>query len=142
MGIPKKSLYVIDTGDEDCLLLTGIKLQRNKEGMWCYTIDSQLGLDMWIPKTSFPDYTPGDCIEVKVDISQEETGLYVANDPTEDCGGVRIYNTKPVLNENGRYKYFSQEKSEDDEDWNIHVCCDHEEEIPAYTYRNAKLVKI
>ena len=51
--------------------------------MWGYTLDTPFGLDMWILKTSFPDYIPGDCIEVKVDISQEETGLYVANDPTE-----------------------------------------------------------
>lgn len=142
MGIPKKSLYVIDTGDENCLLLSGIKLQRNKDGVWCYTMDTPLGIDMCIPKTSFPDYVLGDCIEVKVDISQEETGLYVANDPTEDNGGVRIYNTRPVLRRKGKYKSFAQEKSDFYDDWNIHVYCDHEEEIPVYTYRNAKLIRI
>ena len=142
MGIPKKSLYVIDTGDENCLLLSAFKPQRNKYGEWGYTLDTPLGLDMWILKTSFPDYIPGDCIEVKVDISQEETGLYVANDPTEACGGVRIYNTRPILKEIGKYKYFSQEESETYESWNIHICCDHEKEILDYTYKNAKLMRI
>ena len=112
MGIPKKSLYVIDTGDENCLLLSAFKPQRNKDGVWGYTSYTPLGLNMWILKISFPDYTPGDCMEVKVDISQEETGLYVANDPTEACGGVRIYNTRPILKRKGKYKYFSQEESE------------------------------
>lgn len=142
MGIPKKSLYVIDTGDENCLLLSAFKPQRNKYGEWGYTLDTPLGLDMWILKTSFPDYIPGDCMEVKVDISQEETGLYVANDPTEACGGVRIYNTRPILKRKGKYKCFAQKVSKDYESWNIHICCDHEKEIPAYTYRNAKLVRI
>ena len=59
MGIPKKSLYVIDTGDENCLLLSAFKPQRNKDGVWGYTLDTPLSLNMWILKTSFPDYTPG-----------------------------------------------------------------------------------
>lgn len=88
-----------------------------------------------------PDYIPRDCAEVKVDISQEETGLYITKDPTEDCGGVRIYNTRPILKRKEKYKCFAQKESETYEVWNIHVCCDHEEEIPDYTYRNAKLVK-
>ena len=142
MGIPKKSLYVIDIGDKDCLLLSCNIFYKNKRLQWCHTKDIPIGLDMWIPKTSFPDYIPDGCIEVKVDISQEETGLYVAKDPTEACGGVRIYNTRPLLEEKENYKFFTQEESDVYEDWNIHVCCDHEEEIPDYTYRNAKLVRI
>ena len=51
MGIPKKNLYVIDTGNENCLLLSGIKHQKDKNGVWCYTMDTPLGLGIWILKT-------------------------------------------------------------------------------------------
>ena len=127
MGTPKKNLYLLNTGDETGnIILTAdwhpIK-HKPDDGKWYYPKECPLGLDMWIP--NFIGLKPEDgIVKVKLEMSEEETGLWVICFDDYFGNETHIFACKPIHKpeeECRGYKGFSDWEFPDPDDWGLHV---------------------
>lgn len=126
MGLPKRDLYLLNTDDESdnvMLFADWFPERHEDDGKWHYPKEYPLGHDMWIP--NFVGLKPEDgIVKVKLEMSEEETGLWVICFDDYFGNETHIYTSKPTRKpeeERNGYNGFSDWEFEDEDEIGLHV---------------------
>ena len=123
MGCPIQQLYATNTQDETgCILVSAWEPVKKEDGKYYMPPHTPIGLDIWLPNVL--DLKPEEgAVKVKVQISREETGIWLYCYDDSFSNEKHLCNYKPGFKEGTKrpdHKLFD----DNDDAWEIHIASD------------------